>query len=153
MIILAIIFILTGGLDFISSLVNVAMVNSTANNIALQNTIQNTSPLLLVGFIVFAIISIIFSFIMIIANCRLAKTGSIGEGLKIGEILKDINSIGIGKFISWYILFVVVMFIISLILIIIGLIPIIGVIIVSIIGNSFIILFSSRVIGLLYSEI
>jgi|GEM_PF-357827 len=103
--------------------------------------------------VVSLILFIIFGLFDIIAQCRLAKYGKLTEALKINEVIKDISNIGIAKFIGWYILVLIICFVISFIAGLLSAIPYIGIIILPLIFMSFVILFQSRSLGLLYSNI
>ena len=99
------------------------------------------------------IVGIIFSFALIMAECRLAKTEELGSALAIGDAIGDISKVGIVK----VILFVIVLFIIAFILYffvfalaqwnaIFGGI-LFGILVV------YITFFSARATGLLYSDV
>jgi len=103
--------------------------------------------------VVSLILFIIFGLFDTIAQCRLAKYGKLTEALKINEVVKDISNIGIAKFIGWYILILIICFVISFIAGLLFVIPYIGIIILPLIIMSFVILFQSRSLGLLYSNI
>ncbi len=53
------------------------------------------------------IVTIIFSFALIMGQCRLAKTDDLGYALSIGDAIGDISKVGFGKII----VFIIVMFI------------------------------------------
>lgn len=172
-IIFAIVLGLTGGLDLLSSVattnvtataVPVAASNMTAAATPAVNTavtnIPTATPLLVVGLILVLIIAIVAMFFMTVSTCRLAKSESIKEALSWSGITGDIKSIGVGRFVAWYILLVIVVAILVIIFGVIvgllGLIPVVGAVIAAIITAfiivPFFVLFSSRAMGLLYAD-
>ena len=104
------------------------------------------------GLITF-IIAIIFSFALMMAQCRLAKTEDLGSALAIGEAIGDISRVGIVKLLLFIILVAVIAFVLFLIA---GLISqwngTVGGIITGIVG-IYVIFFAARAIGLLYSDV
>ena len=166
-IIFAIILAITGSLKLLPALVTTTP-TATANMTAAANPAVNTvaaalptaGPLVFVGLVLIAIIAIIAMFFMVISTCRLAKTDSIKDALSWSGIIGDIKAIGVGRLIGWYILLIIIVFVITFIVgIIAGLIaviPIVGAIISAIILAlllaPFLVLFSSRAMGLLYAD-
>lgn len=104
------------------------------------------------GLITF-IIAIIFSFALMMAQCRLAKTEDLGSALAIGEAIGDVSRVGIVKLLLFIILVAVIAFVLFLIA---GLISqwngTVGGIIAGIVG-IYVIFFAARAIGLLYSDV
>ena len=103
--------------------------------------------------IISAIVSIIFGLALLMGQCRLAKTEDIGYALAIGDAIGDISRVGIVKLL----LFIILVFIIVFVLVILcGLIlrwnGTIGGILMGILG-VYIAFFSSRAVGLLYSDV
>ena len=98
------------------------------------------------------ILFVIFSILRLMAEARLANTGSLRESLNIFEAAKDIGRIGVGKVILLILLFVVIIAIIQIILMVIFvhpfLIPIIYILI-----TPYLVLVAKRALGLLYSDI
>lgn len=124
----------------------------------------------LITVIIGAILFIIFSFLLAVAQARLADTGSLVESIKITEMFNLIGKIGWAKFILWIIALYVLYFFISFITgLILSLIPLnagliagtggldVGLIIISIISSlvisPYILLFRSRALGLLYQDV
>ena len=103
--------------------------------------------------IIAIILFIIFGTFAQIAVCRLAKYEKLGEAFSVGEIWEDLKEIGFFKVLAVVILSALICTVIHMVLGILGIIPIIGVIIICLIASSFTLLFSNRVLGLLYSEI
>ena len=68
------------------------------------------------------------------------------------EVIKDIGRIGWLKFIAWFIVFVIINIILGLIASVIGLIPYVGIIIASILVETYVLFFTGRAIGLMYSN-
>lgn len=98
------------------------------------------------------ILFIIFAFFLTIAEARLANTGSLGQGLNIPEVVKDISRIGVGKVIAVFLLvFVIITVIQTIISVLSGIVPPLA--IISLIVTPYLTFFSSRATGLLYSDI
>ena len=99
------------------------------------------------------ILSIIFSFALMMGQCRLAKTEDLGYALSIGEAVGDLSKVGILKVIAFVILVVVISFIL---LFVVGLIGqwnnIVGGILMGIVG-VYLVFFNGRATGLLYSDV
>lgn len=99
------------------------------------------------------ILSIIFSFALMMGQCRLAKTEDLGYALSIGEAVGDLSKVGILKVIAFVILVVVISFIL---LFVVGLIGqwnnIVGGILMGILG-VYLVFFNGRATGLLYSDV
>ena len=133
-----------------------SIANPTINTVS--TTIPSASPLLFVGLILVLIVAIVAMFFLVISTCRLAKTGSIKEGLSWSGIIGDIKVIGVGKLVAWYILLIIIAiilaFIAAIVLAILGFIPVVGAIIAAIvlafIITPFFTLFSARATGLIY---
>lgn len=99
------------------------------------------------------ILSIIFSFALMMGQCRLAKTEDLGYALSIGEAVGDLSKVGILKVIA----FVILVFVISFILLfVVGLIGqwnnVVGGILMGIVG-VYLVFFNGRATGLLYSDV
>ena len=98
------------------------------------------------------VVFIIFSFLQTMAEARLANTGSLSEALNVFEAAKDITRIGIGKVIVVIILVILIVAIIEMILsAIFSRAPILS--ILSIIITPYLVFFTQRAVGLLYSDI
>lgn len=102
--------------------------------------------------IVAIILYLIFALLLEIAMCRLAKYEDIGEAINFKEVIGDIQGIGIGRYIGWFIILIIVSFILGLVLSLITAIPYLGILIAFLVGAPFISLFSARVLGNLYSD-
>lgn len=102
--------------------------------------------------IISLIVLIIFSLFSTIAMCRLANTGRFSQGFAFSEIIDDFKRIGVGSFIVWWIVLVIISVILVLISVFISAIPYIGYIISILIIYSFITIFASRATGLIYSN-
>lgn len=99
------------------------------------------------------IVTIIFALGMMMAQCRLAKTEDFGYALDIGEAIKDVSRVGLLKLL----LFIILVFIITFILFFIVAAIMqwnstIGGILMGIIG-VYVVFFSARATGLLYSDV
>ena len=118
------------------------------SNTLMSNLFTSLTITAVIGIIVF----IIFSFIQTMGVSRLAKTGSLGESLHMIEAFKDIGRIGYGKVIAVIILIAIVSLVITGILTLIyNYVPQLS--ILSIIVTPYLTFFSSRAIGVLYSDI
>lgn len=160
-IILFVVGFATGGLEALS--IAQASITKTAGAVdatAILNLIP-TQDLLGLGAMVAIglILAIIFGIFLNITQCRLAKNGKIGDAINLGNVFDDINSIGWGKYIGWYILLIIITLVIGIIVgIIISLlltlhVAFIGVIINALIVAPFLQMFAARALGLLYSEV
>lgn len=109
------------------------------------------NSLIIVGIIGF-ILFVIFGFLEIMGQCRLAKTDSLGYAVNIPEAFRDIGRIGFGKVIGLTVLIFVIILVINSI--ISGLNAYIaGFSILSIIVTPYLSFFAARASGLLYSDI
>ena len=141
-----------------NQLTEITSVNATMNATSpavnvISNTLMNdlASSLAVVG-VVALVLFIIFAFIQTMASARLANTGSLAEAVNIIEAFKDIGRIGYGKVIATIILSVIIVIVINAIISLITQhVPAIS--IISIIVTPYLTFFTSRVTGLLYSDI
>lgn len=101
--------------------------------------------------LVVVIIFIIFAIFETVAIARFADTDDLGAALSIGEVIADVQRIGILNIILFVIVAFIIIFIASLITGLIGQIPYVGVIIASILIGAFIVLFYHKALGLLYA--
>ena len=121
----------------------------SAISLALTNLLNSLAITITVASIVF----LIFSILQLMAEARLANTGSLREALNIFEAAKDITRIGVGKVILLLIAVVAVIAIIELILIIaLAFYPFL-LSVLYIILTPYMVLVSQRALGLLYSDI
>lgn len=98
------------------------------------------------------IVFVVFSFLEVMAQARLANTGDLFEALSIFESAKDIKRIGIAKVLIVIILVMVVIFVVNFVLsAIFNIVPILS--FLSIIITPYLVLFTQRAVGLLYSDI
>ena len=131
--------------------------NTTVNATTMVNTVpQEYWAALFTGLLITCIVAIIlyiiFGLLLEIAMCRLAKYDEIGEALNFKEVIGDIQEIGVGRYICWYILLLVISIVLGVILGFITAIPYIGILIAFLVGAPFIALFGSRALGSLYSD-
>lgn len=127
-----------------------------ANTFLVSETMAQAIANLAVSLAITATIAIIafviFSFLQTMAGARLANTGSLTEALNISESAKDIRRIGVGKTIIVILLVIIIVAVIEMILSsIYSYVPILS--ILSIIITPYLIFFTQRAIGLLYSDI
>ena len=99
------------------------------------------------------ILSIIFGLALMMGQCRLAKTEDLGYALSIGEAVGDISRVGIVKLIAFIIIIVIIAVVLT---VIIGFIArwnsTIGGILFGILG-VYLVFFTGRATGLLYSNV
>lgn len=115
----------------------------------LTDFLNSLAITLTAAFIVF----LIFSILQLMAEARLANTGSLKEALNIFEAVKDITRIGVGKVILLLLAVVVVIAIIEIILIIALTFYPFLLSVLYIILTPYMVLVSQRALGLLYSDI
>ena len=143
--------------QLITSSAEVAADTTLAENTTFANTIPANAASALVGSLAVTatigiILFIIFEFIALMAQARLANTDSLGSALHIGEAFKDIGRIGYGNVICTVVLACLIVIIINGIVAWLGSqVPVLS--ILSVIVTPYMIFFTYRVIGSLYSEI
>lgn len=150
----------TGGLEALS-MAQTAIANTAGavNVTAIINSIP-TNDFVSLGItaIIGLILAIIFGIFLNISQCRLAKNDKISDAINLGNVFDDINTIGWGKYISWYILLIIINIIIGIIIgIILNILTFahlgfIVIIINSLIFAPFIQMFTVRALGLLYAD-
>ena len=119
---------------------------------ALSQAFVNLAVSLSITLTVAIILFIIFSFLQTMAEARLANTGSLSEALNVFEAARDITRIGASKVIVLIILLIVIVTVIEMVLsAVYSYVPILS--ILSIIISPYLIFFTQRAIGLLYSDI
>ena len=95
---------------------------------------------------------IVFAILLVIAQCRFAKTESLGEALNIGEVINDLKEIGIVKVLAIIIIIGIISYVLSAIATGIGnFSEIIGAILSGIV-TIYTTFLQSRAYGLLYSD-
>lgn len=113
------------------------------------------------GVVVGVILAVIFSFVLTMAICRLAKTDELGYALDISGAFGDLQQIGIGKVVITIILAaivgLVIVFVLTLVLfVIVGIISAnliySAVPLITPIFDAWLLFYTNRVMGLLYSE-
>lgn len=140
--------------EYSASINTTAVANSTASAMpvvsdaawaALFTSVTITALVALVLFIIFA-------FIETMGQARLANTGSLGNALNVVEAVKDITRISVGKVLAVIILVMVIVIVIQ------GIIGYLGnqvpqISIISVVVTPYLIFFTQRAYGLLYSDI
>ena len=102
--------------------------------------------------IIALVLIIIFAFLATMGNARLANSGSLSQAINVVESFKDITRIGVGKVIAVILLSIIVVAVIQAILgYAYGQIPQLS--IISVIVTPYLVFFTNRVTGLLYSDI
>lgn len=107
------------------------------------------------GLIVGIILLIIFGLALIMGECRLANTGSLGEALNVPEAIKDLQAIGIFKVLIVIIIVCIIAGILSWIAGLFGGLGDIGSFISAILSaivSAYTFFFGHRATGLLYSD-
>ena len=131
--------------------------NSSSTSVILNSIPSSVWAGLFSGIAITAVITIIFYIIFAlfstVAQCRLAKYDSLGEAFSFGQVFSDMKEIGIINLFVFVIILWIIVIIIAMVGAFITAIPIVGIIISSLIINSFILLFSNRALGLLYSDV
>lgn len=105
--------------------------------------------------IIAIIIAIIFAFALLMGECRLAKTESLGDALNIPEAVKDIKKVGVLKILAITIIIAILGFVLLAIAGIFAQLGDIGSIISAILNavvGAFMFFFSNRALGLMYSD-
>ena len=119
---------------------------------AIAQAMVNLAISLAVTITVAIILFVIFSFLQTMAEARLAKTGSLTEALNVFEAAKDIARIGVSKVIIVILLVVIIVAVIEMVLsAIYSYVPLLS--ILSIIISPYLVFFTHRAVGLLYSDI
>lgn len=120
-----------------------------AISLALINLLNSLAITITVALILF----VIFSILQLMAEARLANTGSIREALNIFEAAKDITRIGLGKAILLLLAVVLIIAVIEIILLMaLSYFPFL-LSIIYIIMTPYLVLVTQRALGLLYSDI
>lgn len=145
----------TNSTEYMSALSTMNTTNSTNTipAITISNTlISNLATSLAITAVVSLIVFLIFEILKFIAEGKLANTDRLGESLNMVQVFKDMGQIGYGKVIGIYlIIFIIILVINTIVGIITGYLPMLW--IVTIILSPYLIFFSKRATGLLYSEI
>lgn len=107
---------------------------------------------LVIPVIVALILFVVFLFLQTMAQSRLANTGDLMEALNIVEAARDISRIGVGKVVLLVISVILIVVLIEIIVsFIFSILPFLS--ILSIIISPYLLFFTQRAIGLLYSDI
>lgn len=136
---------------------NPANATAVASGSAPVATISNAAATALItSFAITGIIAlvliIIFAFLATMGTARLANTGSLSEAVNVVEAFKDITRIGVGKVIAVILLSIIVVSVINGVLgYLYGQIPQLS--ILAVIVTPYLVFFTNRVTGLLYSDI
>ena len=101
------------------------------------------SAITIIGFIVGIIVAVIIGFIMFPAVVNFARKEKFGAAFAFGEIFGMIGKLGLAKFILAWLLYVVVMLVVSSILGFFGMVPVIGVILM-LLSVPFILFFEAK---------
>lgn len=99
------------------------------------------------------IVSIVFSLALVMGNCRLAKTEDLSDALAIGEAIGDISRVGIVRLIVFIVLIAIIYIVLYLIaFFIFQWNSYVGGVILGILG-IYLVFFTGRATGLLYSDV
>ena len=118
-----------------------------------MNFPRNVLSSIFTTFGVTVLIGCIFSIISHIAKARMANTNSLVEALKLNKVFKDIKQIGVGKFIGWYIVMVILIGLIRFVAGFLVFVPYLGIILYLCIVYPIISLIFYYSLGLLYSGV
>lgn len=118
---------------------------------AISQSIAKLSSSFVTLLIVALVLFIIFLFLQTMAEWRLAKTDDLKEALNVLESAKDITRIDVGKVILLIMTLVIVIVTEIIISFIFNYLPFLS--ILSIIITPYLLFFTQRAIGLLYSDI
>ena len=99
------------------------------------------------------ILFVIFGLFLEIGICRLAKYDSMGEAFSFGQIWSDLKEIGIFKVLGFIIVLSIICSLIGIVIGVVSAIPFVGALVATLVVRPFMLLFSNRAVGLLYSEI
>ena len=127
---------------------NLTMIMAEIPQSAINTFTNSITVTLIIGIILF----FIFSLMSFTGLVRFARSGSGIEGLRFRKILTDMSNVGFIKIIITLIVIYIIAFALFFVIALIGLIPYIGVFISIFIGVPFVLLFTYRAIGLLYSD-
>ena len=130
-----------------------AAANATAPVITVSDSaITALGSSIAITAIVAIVLFIIFAFLETMGEARLANTGSLGEAVNFSEAFNDLKKVGVGKVLAVVIIVFVIITIINGILgYLYGQIPYLS--IISVVVTPYLMFFSRRVVGTLYSEI
>ncbi len=139
------------------ALMGLSELNSTAMATPADVLSAILTPEVVSGLAIVSLIAIIlfvvFTLLALMGQCRLAKTGDLGNSLSFSQSYNELREIGIGKTLGLIILLYILLCIIGLIMALIMIIPYIGFIIATLFGQAVILFIQSRSYGLLYSEL
>lgn len=103
--------------------------------------------------IIAIILFVLFTLLALMGQCRLAKTGNLGNALSFSQSYNELREIGIGKTLGLVVLLYIIVCIALLVFFAIMLIPYVGIILVTLFGQAIIMFVQCRSYGLLYSEL
>ena len=131
---------------------NIANFSTLSSNPANIQYLNEFNPAFSIVQGLFSILTLIASLFIIIAKARLAETSKFSSIFEFREIYGTIAKIGLGNYIVWYILLMIISSLLGFLLGVIALIPIIGVIICFLLLVPYLLIFESRATGLIYNE-
>jgi len=136
---------------FIVGVVLVLIMGVSFTQLTSSNAAILTSSMFVVNIII-TILAILFTLLAMIATARLAETGELSSIIEFEKIFETISNIGWGNYIVWFIIFYILIMLITFVTALINFIPLIGTIIFVLIVPGFLNIFKSRAIGLIYNE-
>jgi hypothetical protein len=104
-------------------------------------------------FLVILVTYLIFEFLFFFAKARFAYFDSLSEALKVHEVIRDIQNIGIVNIVKWLIVMAILMVVISYVSSFVMVIPYVGVLIYICIVIPIMESISNYSLGMLYSNI
>lgn len=143
----------TGVFSNFIKVVNIFANNATASSASIPASLSTSLTYgVIITVIIAVILYLIFILLAYIGMARMAEFDSLKEGLSFVEVFHKISSIGWMKYVGWFILFVIILMVLSLISGLIDMIPYVGTFINALIVSSFIMLFTYRSLGNIYNE-
>ncbi|MCL2114868.1 MAG: DUF4013 domain-containing protein [Methanobrevibacter sp.] len=149
--IILIVLYATGTIDIVNQLIN-TYVSYGSINPMLESISTTDNPLIFVVLMIASILYILFSLLFLIGKAVLAETNSLIMAVNMIEVLKKIAKIGWKNYVFWLIIFLAISYIIGIVSESIAVIPLIGIITVTLIINPYVEMFSARSLGLIYKE-
>ena len=142
--------------SFVTSLSQSATVDATVINATISSIppdlISKAFNSLIITAIIAIILFIIFLIFELVAQGKLAETDSLGEALKMGDVIAKVGSIGWLRIIGFLIVLGIITAFLMFVAGLLALIPFIGVFIAALVISPFVFLFQYYSIGLLYAS-
>ncbi|MCL2156606.1 MAG: DUF4013 domain-containing protein [Methanobrevibacter sp.] len=141
----------TGTFDIIIQLINTYAASGSINPI-LESISTMDNPKILIVIVIASFLYILFSLLFLIGKAVLAETNSLTAAGNMIDIFKKIGKISWKDYLIWFVIFVAISYILIFLSELIAVIPLIGIIIVTLFINPYVEIFSARTLGLIYNE-